>query len=67
MDELRRLLSLGVESNTANTDGRTALHLAAISGSRGLIQYLIDQGADINAVDSYGNASLNVSKTTFKV
>ena len=61
MDELRRLLSLGVEVNTPSTDGRTALHVAAMLGSRGLIQYLIDQGANVNAVDSHGNAPLNVS------
>ena len=61
-EELQRLVSLGVDVNAPNFDGSTALHVAASVGSRGVVQYLTDHRADINAVDSLGNTPLNVSK-----
>lgn len=60
-EELHRLVSLGVDVNAPNFDGSTALHVAATTGSRGVVQYLTDHRADINAVDSLGNTPLNVS------
>lgn len=61
VEELQRLVLLGVDVNAPNSDGSTALHLAATVGSRGVVQYLTDHRADINAVDSLGNAPLNYS------
>lgn len=61
LDELERLTLLGVDVNAPSVDGTAALHTAASLGSRGVVQYLIDQGADVNAVDSWGNTPLNVS------
>lgn len=60
-EELQRLVSLGVDVDALNSDGSTALHVAATVGSRGVVQYLTDHRADINAVDSLGNTPLNVS------
>ncbi|XP_078346978.1 uncharacterized protein LOC144632254 isoform X3 [Oculina patagonica] len=60
-EELQRLVSLGVDVNAPNSDGSTALHVAATVGSRGVVQYLTDHRADINAVDSLGNTPLNYS------
>lgn len=54
-------MPLGVDVNAPNSDGSTALHVAATVGSRGVVQFLTDHGADINAVDSLGNTPLNVS------
>lgn len=62
-EELQRLVSLGVDVNAPNSDGSTALHVAATVGSRGVVQYLTDHRADINAVDSLGNTPLNVSRS----
>ena len=61
MEELQRLASLGVDVNAPNADGTSALHVAASLGSRGVVQYLIDNRADVNTVDSWGNTPLNVS------
>ena len=61
VEELQRLVLLGVDVNAPNSDGSTALHVAATVGSRGVVQYLTDHRADINAVDSLGNTPLNVS------
>jgi len=61
VEELQRLVLLGVDVNAPNSDGSTALHVAAAVGSRGVVQYLADHRADINAVDSLGNAPLNYS------
>jgi len=60
-EELQRLVSLGVDVDAPNSDGSTALHVAATVGSRGVVQYLTDHRADINAVDSLGNTPLNYS------
>ena len=61
VEELQRLVSLGVDVNAPNEEGSTALHVAAAVGSRGVVQYLTDNKADINAVDSLENTPLNVS------
>lgn len=61
VEELQRLVSLGVDVNAPNEEGSTALHVAAAVGCRGVVQYLTDNKADINAVDSLGNTPLNVS------
>ena len=61
LEELQRLVLLGVDVNAPNLDGSTALHVAATLGSRGVVQYLTENRADINAVDSLGNTPLNVS------
>ena len=61
VEELQRLVSLGVDVNAPNEEGSTALHVAAAVGSRGVVQYLTDNKADINAVDLLGNTPLNVS------
>ena len=61
VEELQRLVSLGMDLNAPNEEGSTALHVAAAVGSRGVVQYLTDNKADINAVDSLGNTPLNVS------
>jgi hypothetical protein len=51
------LLARGVNINARARDG-AALHGAAVEGNLQMIGYLIKQGADINAVNSYGDSPL---------
>lgn len=48
----------GVDFNTADYDGRTALHLAAAAGHMKLFTWLVQCGADINATDRWGGTPL---------
>eukprot|EP01087_Luapelamoeba_hula_P001573 TRINITY_DN1128_c1_g1_i1.p1 TRINITY_DN1128_c1_g1~~TRINITY_DN1128_c1_g1_i1.p1 ORF type:complete len:733 (-),score=148.10 TRINITY_DN1128_c1_g1_i1:54-2252(-) len=41
----------GVDINAADYDGRTALHLAAEEGKEDCVRFLIERGAEINALD----------------
>ncbi len=50
MDAVKFLMQLGADVNAADSRGYTPLHAAAYIGNNGLIQYLIDHGADVKAV-----------------
>jgi len=59
-DEAKRALQavalaakLGNDVNQANDAGHTALHGAALTGGDAIIQFLADQGANVNAVTKY--------------
>jgi ankyrin repeat protein len=53
------LLSRGVDPNTRDGDGFTALHAAAMSCQRKTISLLLRRGADPNARDKEGNTPLH--------
>jgi len=44
--------------NAPDYDKRTALHLAAAEGRREVVEYLVAQGADVNARDRWGDSPL---------
>lgn len=44
-----------------NLDGRLPIHYAASSGSQQGVKYLLDNGSDINAVDSWGCPPLQLA------
>ncbi len=48
--------------NTANQDGRTALAAAAYLGVNSVIQFLTDQGVDLEATDRYGQTALSIAQ-----
>jgi len=54
-------LMLGDDINGANAMGRTALHGAAGIGANGLIQFLFEKGANLNARDRGGYSPLAVA------
>jgi glutaminase len=56
--EIRRLVALGVNLNSADYDGRTALHLAASEGQILIVNYLLQKNIEINPVDRWGGTPL---------
>jgi hypothetical protein len=54
---VRAFLDAGVPANAQGTNG-TALHAAAMQGQVEVLEYLISRGADVNAVNAYGNSPL---------
>ncbi len=51
-----------VNVNASNQDGRTALAAAAYLGVISIIQFLADQGADLEAADRYGQTALSIAQ-----
>ncbi len=56
---------LGMEVNQANSMGVTALHGAANRGSDTIIRYLVEQGADLTALDKEQRSALDWAKGVF--
>eukprot|EP01129_Flabellula_baltica_P016657 TRINITY_DN9000_c0_g1_i1.p1 TRINITY_DN9000_c0_g1~~TRINITY_DN9000_c0_g1_i1.p1 ORF type:complete len:1360 (+),score=378.94 TRINITY_DN9000_c0_g1_i1:114-4193(+) len=57
--QIKELVSKGHSVNTTDYDNRTPLHIAALKGNYEIVQYLINNKADINAVDQYGHTPLS--------
>ncbi|KAF0295463.1 Replication factor C subunit 3 [Amphibalanus amphitrite] len=49
---VKKLLKKGVSAGAADTDGRSALHLAAFSGNLETVHCLVKHGANVNAWDA---------------
>jgi ankyrin repeat protein len=58
VEQAKFLIEMGVWIDTADYDGRTALHLAARAGSLSTVDYLIGAKADMDASDRWGNTPL---------
>ncbi len=61
LEAAKLALTLGDDINAANTGGRTALHGAAGIGANGLIQFLVEKGANLNATDRRGHTPLAIA------
>ncbi len=57
-DQLQRMISNKVDVNIADYDKRTALHLAASQGHIQIVQFLINNQAEVNACDRMGFSPL---------
>lgn len=53
--EIRRLTASGLDLDSSDYDGRTAMHLAAADGQAGVIEYLVRQNVNVVPVDRWGN------------
>lgn len=62
MQEIRRLFAEGIDLNTADYDGRTALHLAASEGKLDVVKFLIEKGVKLDVEDRWGGTPLMDAK-----
>ena len=60
-EEVKQHLKLGVNINTTNIDGLTALHQACIDANIEMVKFLVENNADINAQDNEGWTPLHAS------
>ena len=54
LDGIRELLDSGVNVNFKDSDGRTALHVAACNGVTDVISLLFDRGSELDPSDCLG-------------
>jgi ankyrin repeat protein len=57
------LEELGVDVNTRDADGYTALHHAAARGDNAMILYLVKRGADVMAVSRSGQTTVDMANS----
>jgi uncharacterized protein len=61
---VRGYLEHGVPLKATNYEGSTAAFTAAVGGSLPVIKMLVSRGADLNAVNSYGDSPLEAAVET---
>ncbi|GMH51011.1 hypothetical protein TrST_g8567 [Triparma strigata] len=62
VDQLNRMVTHGISPNSADYDGRTALHLAASEGNMKVVEMLIsnaNEKANVNVQDRWNNTPLD--------
>ena len=47
-----------MDVNATNFDKRTALHVAAAEGRQKIVEYLVENGAEVNMTDRWGETAL---------
>ena len=61
LEAVKMCVELGNDVNAANYRGMTALHGAAFRGTNGVVEYLVAQGADLDARTALGYSPLAVA------
>ena len=64
LEAVELALESGNDINAATDDGETALHWAAHWGKDSMVQWLVDQGARVNAVNRLGQTPLAIANGT---
>ena len=59
LDEIMHLTAKGVDLDSADYDGRTAIHLAASEGQLGVLEYLISKGVKLDPRDRWQGTPLD--------
>ncbi|XP_031620321.1 protein phosphatase 1 regulatory subunit 12A isoform X2 [Contarinia nasturtii] len=60
-EDIVRLIENGVDIDTANVDGLTALHQACIDDNLEMVEFLVQHGADVNKQDNEGWTPLHAT------
>lgn len=58
LQQVKAMLSAGMNVNSKNQAGRTALMSAAYNGNRKVVKTLVVEGADLNQIDAQGKTAL---------
>ncbi|XP_038900447.1 ankyrin repeat-containing protein P16F5.05c isoform X1 [Benincasa hispida] len=58
-DDVISLASAGVCLDSKDSNGRTALHMAAANGHLSIVEFLISKGVDVNALNAEKNTPLH--------
>ncbi len=58
LNEIRRLVSFGIDLNEGDYDKRTAIHLAAAEGHKHVIEYLMSKNCNLSPKDRWGTTPL---------
>ena len=58
LTQVKAMLSAGINVNSKNPAGRTALMGAAYNGNRKVVRALVVEGADVNQADEQGKTAL---------
>ena len=64
LDGIRELLDSGVNVNFKDTDGRTALHVAACNGLTDVVSLLLDRGSELDPSDCWGSTVSIINQLT---
>ncbi|KAL7083260.1 hypothetical protein ACP275_14G150000 [Erythranthe tilingii] len=59
IDDVTSIASAGVPLDSKDLEGRTALHMASANGHLHIVDYLIRNGADVNACNTEKNTPLH--------
>lgn len=62
IDEVKRLHAMGVDFNQGDYDNRTALHLAVAEDKKQVVEYLLENGAQKDIKDRWGETPFSSSK-----
>jgi ankyrin repeat protein len=65
LEAVKMLVALGNDVNAANDRGETALHGAAYRGANTIVQYLVDQGAKLDARSQQGWTPWTIANGVF--
>jgi uncharacterized protein len=61
LEAVQLCLDLGHDINAANAVGNTAMHAAALQGLDGMVQFLVDHGANVNPKNKKGETPTRIA------
>ena len=61
LESVKVLMAAGLDIRQTNTGGENTLHGAALRGADTIVQFLLDQGMDVNATSKQGYTPLDVA------